>query len=290
MLLKSGIMNSQLGPDFDPTVDPEFNIIFEDKFISKIETQAKLANPVIFKRKNIIFSFDAERNSYWRRKFYPEYKMNRDTRSRDKDKFNIRKCFEFAYSNIIPKYCTKHGCKLLRCPTAESDDVIAVTTQWLLDKDKDNIVIILSSDRDYVQLCNDRVKIITVQNVFRSPKEDFMKMAGLSELDRDFTAEDFLMFKIILGDPSDNIPGIKYRVGPKKAAALILEDSRTTLKSLMKNDPTVKSGFARNKKLIAFSQIPKDLKSMILENVEEAFRSNSEDAGEDEVDIDALLN
>ena len=283
-------MKSQLSPDFDPTTDPEFNWIFEDKFISKIETQAKIANPVIFKRKNIIFSFDCKRKDIWRKQLYPEYKMNRDLRSHEKDKFNIRKCFEYAYNNIIPKYCTKHGCRILQCPTAESDDVIAVTTQWLLDKDPDNIVVILSSDRDYIQLCSDRVKIISLQNVFRSPKEDFMKLAGISELDRDFSAEDFLLFKIILGDPSDNIPGIKCKVGPKKAAALILEDTRASLKKLMQDDQSVKKSFSRNKKLISFNMIPEDLKKMILEIVEQSFSSKEEDSEEAEVDLDKLFN
>lgn len=282
------ILDSKLGPDFNPTVDPEFNYLFEEILIRKIENQCRSGMPFIFKRSNIIFAIDCPRSEIWRRSIFPEYKLTRDTADRSKDKFNIGTVFAFAYNHIIPKYCSETGAKIISSTGAESDDIIAVLSKWLIAKDSNNYVIILSNDRDMLQLHNDRISIIANDNTFRDPKQDLMHLTGLETLDDEITAEDFLLFKIIVGDKSDNIPSIKRRLGPKKALALILDKSREKLKDLLQ-DSVIKNSFKRNKKLISMNLIPKEVTNLILENIETAMNSSKIVVNDEEIDFDKLL-
>ena len=74
-----------------------------------------------------------------------------------------------------------------------------------------------------------------------------------------------MMLKIITGDKSDNIPGIKYRFGPKTAYKLLSEgDGKQNLQDMLDKDPAVKVAFNRNRKLIAFSEIPAKLQQEIV--------------------------
>lgn len=260
------ILKSSFSPNFNPTLDPEFNYIFEKTFISKIENTIKQITPLSFNRKNIIFSLDCPRKDIWRRQFFPEYKINRDTSNHSKDKFNIGDVFKYAHNILIPKYCDENDSKIISCTCAESDDIIAVLTKYLLNKDKNNNVIILSSDRDMVQLCNDRTIIVSSMNEVRDPKKEFMNLTKIKKLSNEITNVDFLLFKIILGDKSDNIPSIKYRLGPKKAMEYVLDKSRSKLKLLLKEDAEIANGFKRNKLLISMNEIPKYISDLIIEN------------------------
>lgn len=283
------VLDSALGPSFDPTVDPEFNYIFENALIKKIERQCKIGNPLVFKRSNIFFTLDCPRTEIWRRSIYPEYKLTRDTADKSKNKFDIGRAFAYAYSYIIPKYCSETGAKIIKCTGAESDDIIAILSKWLIEKDKNNYVIILSSDRDMIQLCNDHVSVIANKNVKRDPKLDLIAMTNVDNIDEEITADDFLLFKIIIGDKSDNIPAIKKLLGPKKALQFIVDKSHEKLKKLLNEDALIKKSFIRNKKLISMNLIPDELKTLIIENIEESMNSSKVNTDEGEVDLDKLL-
>lgn len=158
---QNDIPKSDLSPDFDPTVDPEFNEILTERFISRITTPIKVQIPFSFDKSKFIFTIDCPRAKIWRRDFYPEYKLNRDTINHDKDQFNLGKVFQYVYSNVIPNFCNETGSVFIKSECAESDDIIAVLTEKLCNESKDNVVIILSSDRDMVQLCNDQVIVVS---------------------------------------------------------------------------------------------------------------------------------
>lgn len=265
------VLDSKLGPNFDPTIDPEFNFIFAKKFKSKIESSIKTIIPFFFNSAKIIFSLDCPRKDIWRRQIFPEYKLTRDTSDHSKDKFNIGKVFAYAYSTVIPDFCNEVGGVTIKNPIAESDDVIAVLCKYILEKDKNNSIIILSSDRDMVQLYNDRVSIITCMNETRDPKKEIMALTKIKDLDCDITAADFLLFKILIGDGSDNIPSVKMRMGPKTAIKYVLDKSREELKKLLSEDVNIAKGFKRNKQLISMKEIPDYVTETIVENIDETF-------------------
>jgi len=275
---QSDILKSDLNKDFDPTIDPEFNDLFYKKFCRMVIGPVKQRVPFTYSKSNYIFTLDCPRNNIWRRDVYPEYKLTRDAASHEKDQFNIKKVFQYAYNVIIPSFCDETGSIVIKSDYAESDDIIAVLCKKLQQESDDNYIIILSSDRDMVQLHSDRVMIVTAQNDLREPKKEIEKMINTKGIKEDITAEDFLLFKIIIGDGSDNIPGIKKRFGPKSAYKLIQDKSKESLKSLLKEDINILNSFKRNKKIISFKEIPAYIEEEILRNIDEAFANKPEEA------------
>ena len=140
-----------------------------------------------------------------------------------------------------------------------------------LEKNKDNVVLIISSDRDMVQLCKENVIVLTAQNVVREPKNE-LQILTKESIDEDITASDFLLFKILIGDSSDGIPSVKYRFGPKKALKVILDKSKESLKLLLNEDTNILKSFQRNKKLISMKEIPKKIRNLIDLDIDEALK------------------
>ncbi len=256
------ILKSDLGPDFDPTLDPEYCEIFKSTLRHSILNPI-LNNVIIVDKSKFIFCMDCPRKNIWRREIYPEYKLSRDLKDRSKDKFNMSRMFEYAYNIILPEICEEFEARQIMCGCAEGDDVIAVLTKHFLETTNDNVIIV-SCDKDMVQLYNDRVSIITIEGEKRIPKLELEK-ALKTKISQDITAGDFLLFKILIGDTADGIPNIKNGIGPKKAWQLI--EDRNKLKQLLKEDITIVDSFKRNKQLISMNEIPETVHELILEQL-----------------------
>ena len=108
----------------------------------------------------------------------------------------------------------KMGVPVFSVPGFEADDVIGT-----IAKKSKQEVIIITGDRDLMQLVNDRVKL-------------YMPLKGLSDgqiIDRDKVRErlgvwpeQVIEYKALVGDASDNYPGITG-IGPKTAVKLLEE-------------------------------------------------------------------
>ena len=163
---------------------------------------------------------------------FKKYKLNRDVKDTSKDKFDIGKVFNYVRTYTIPKLVEKFNCLRISCPCAEGDDVIAVTTKYILDQNEQNKVVIISSDRDLIQLCQDRVTLMTLDGTIREPKLDMEKILKKKIPDDvEFTAKEFIMIKILTGDKSDNIPNIMSGIGPVKAYNMVTEKDLVKLKT-----------------------------------------------------------
>lgn len=215
------IPNSDLNPDFDPTLDEEFCTIFKETMEYSILKPAQQLFPLIDKSK-FIFCMDCPRKNIWRRDFYPEYKIQRDMKDTSKDKFNINRMFRYAYEMILPAICEEYGATKLSSNCAEGDDVIAVLTKYFLENTKDEVIIV-SCDKDMVQLCSDRVVLITADGTIREPQQELEKAVKQKFDLNSISASDFLLFKILIGDSADNIPNVKPGLGPKKALKYVLD-------------------------------------------------------------------
>jgi len=93
----------------------------------------------------------------------------------------------------------------------EADDVIAYLAQNVFK----NEVIIMSADQDFLQLVNDRIVVWSPNKKKYYTKEQVFVEYGVP-------AHNFLMYKCLMGDKSDNLEGIKG-LGPKKVAKVIPE-------------------------------------------------------------------
>lgn len=263
------IPNSELNPEFDPTLDSEFGEIFKGSLERCIINPLYNKIPIIDKSK-FIFCIDCARKNIWRREIYPEYKLDRDIRDTGKDSFNLGRIFRYAYEIALPTICEQYNAQMVSCNCAEGDDVIAVLTNYFMNNTKDNIVII-SCDKDMLQLYNDRVSIFNIEGEKREPKIELEK-AIKQQIDKEISANDYLLFKILIGDASDGIPNIKTGIGPKKAWKYIQD--KTMLKQLLSEDITVADSFMRNKKLISMKEIPQKIHDIILEEYKNGLKED----------------
>jgi len=101
----------------------------------------------------------------------------------------------------------------------EADDVIGTITNRIKNNNKNNNIetIIITGDRDILQLVSDRVKVyMPVKGLSES------KLFGEKEVEEKFGIKpsQIVDYKALVGDQSDNYPGVSG-IGPKTASHLL---------------------------------------------------------------------
>ena len=127
----------------------------------------------------------------------------------------------------FPKIVNGLGWPCLAIPGVEADDVIA--TLVVEAKKKGWEVVIYSADKDIMQLIGDGVTMIDALHQKTYTREEVIKKMGVPP-------EKIPDFLALVGDTSDNIPGI-YGVGDKTAAGLL--EKYGTLDNLIAENPVV---------------------------------------------------
>ncbi len=228
--------------------DQEVNIdIFLEKFpklFNKCINDFKNKYKVNFK--NIFFCKDDQKSNLWRTKIYPEYKKGRICDN------SIYQFFELSYQTLIPQFIDK-GSHLLSVDESECDDIIAVLVNSILSNTESNIILI-SNDNDFLQLINDRVKIINLSGQNLEKKIKFNPLIDLQ-------------IKIMIGDKSDNIHPIIKKLSYKKAYE-ILQNENEFKQKILENEK-IKKMYILNKKLIDFNEIPENIKLKIENKIKE---------------------
>ena len=108
------------------------------------------------------------------------------------------------------------GFHILELPGYEADDIQGTVAKMAHGAD-DTESYILSGDRDLLQLIDDRVSVILEQNTGAvvMHEEEFREKYGVS-------VSQFVDMKAIMGDSSDNIPGVRG-IGERGAATLLTD-------------------------------------------------------------------
>ncbi len=121
------------------------------------------------------------------------------------------------------------GIKYFEKEGYEADDLIATIASNFQTSNSKSQIVILSSDRDVLQLVDGNIK---VQAPGWNLKET--SLYGAREVKEKYGLEPHQMvdYKSLTGDPSDNVPGVAG-IGPKTAATLLREFH--TLENLFKN-------------------------------------------------------
>ena len=149
--------------------------------------------------------FDGVGSSNNRKNLLPEYKSGRHT-SRITN-WEIFDDLDDEHNSKVDQIVRLiHYLKCLPIKTvtidkAEADDIIAFYSKHLPET-YDSKVIIVSSDKDFLQLVNENV------TVWR-PMEKTYYTKQLIEEKFGCLAENFILYKVLMGDNSDKIPGIK---------------------------------------------------------------------------------
>jgi len=151
---------------------------------------------------HIAMIMDAKGKTF-RHDLYKEYKANRPPMPDD-----LRVQLEFLLK-IIPAL----GLPLISIPGVEADDVIGTLS---MEAVKEGFhVTIVSSDKDLAQLINDKVVMVDTM------KKSTMDVQGV--IDKfGIPPHQFIEYLALMGDASDNIPGIP-KVGPKTAVKWLTE-------------------------------------------------------------------
>ena len=197
---------------------------------------------------DILFAMDDKTSKSFRKSLYPEYKAHRKLMPKQ---FDIQKVKEYIFDVIFKELELeeKYGYRFISVSGAEADDIIATVISKCSDDYK--LKVLFASDHDFLQL--EGVTQIDLFGKKIVPKIN----------DEEVSRKEYLICKILTGDKSDNIESVFTRVGPKKA--LNLARDLESLKNKLKEDQTAAKRFSLNKKLIAFTEIPKQLTESIIE-------------------------
>lgn len=150
--------------------------------------------------------------STYRKEIYPEYKANRKElidKQTPKEKEDARKFFD-EYERTMEHLNSCEGIQLFRYKGVEADDLASFVCSRLHDFGF-NQAWLLSSDSDWDLLVGPHVSRFS--HITR-------KEITLDTWPYPVTPENYISYKVLIGDKSDNIPGIPG-IGPKRAASLI---------------------------------------------------------------------
>ena len=199
---------------------------------------------------------------YWRRDYFPNYKANRK-----KERKNSGHDWDFIFTslNSIRDELKEHfPYKVLDVYGAEADDIIATLVKSCPDWDK-GINLIVSSDKDFIQLHSHKVK------QYSPVTKKFVN--GTVPLE-------YLKEHIIKGDRSDGVPNVlspddtftesKRQKPIRKTMLITLTEAmeRWEPKDLFQlakcNKDTWVRNWQRNETLIDLNKIPDDIRNEIL--------------------------
>lgn len=178
-----------------------------------------------FDADHVVFALEGRS---WRKDFYRPYKANRaETRAAmSEEQADEDRLFWETYDELTKYLSTKTNCSVIRCATAEADDIIA---RWIALHPNDHHTIV-SSDTDFVQLIADNVdqyngitdELITLHGIFDAKGNLIVdKKTRQPKASPD---PSWLLFeKCMRGDTSDNVfsayPGVREK-GTKNKVGL----------------------------------------------------------------------
>ena len=151
-----------------------------------------------------IIVFDGKGGSNRRRKIFPQYKMGRkmshrlnrttDLLTRDEEK----KMMVFQLNRIV-EYLECLPLTIVTMDNIEADDVIGYCAKHIF---KDSKTTIMSTDKDFLQLVDENIRVYSPTKKLMYDGDRILNEYGIN-------AANFLLYRILDGDKSDGIPGIK---------------------------------------------------------------------------------
>ena len=159
----------------------------------------------ILKPSRCIIVFDGKDGSKRRRKIYPQYKENRKVKQRlnrnvdwGTAPMDEQQSMKQQMGRLI-EYLEQLPLTLISIDGIEADDTIAYISQQLLPKSD---IFIMSTDKDFLQLVDERVKVWSPTKKKLYTTNEVFEEYGVH-------SHNMLTYRILDGDKSDNIDGIK---------------------------------------------------------------------------------
>ena len=160
---------------------------------------------------SVYIIFDGIGSSQNRKNLLPEYKSGRNlARMTNHSAFDDLDEEQDSKVNQITRLIHYLKClpvSLISLDKVEADDIIAHLSRYLVNK-YDSKVTIVSADKDFLQLVDNNITVYSpIVKEFYTPRL-VMEKFGLP-------AKNFILYKTLMGDNSDKVPGLKG-LGPKK--------------------------------------------------------------------------
>ena len=159
----------------------------------------------ILKPSRCIIVFDGKDGSKRRSKIYPDYKATRKVKKRLNRNVDWgtapadeEESMKQQMGRLI-EYLEQLPLTLVCIDGIEADDTIAYISQQLLT---DSDIFIMSTDKDFLQLVDDRVKVWSPTKKKLYTKNEVFDEYGIP-------SRNILTYRILDGDKSDNITGIR---------------------------------------------------------------------------------
>lgn len=188
-----------LPPMTSPTSEPSHALFGFAKSLLKLLHE--------WKPTHIIALMDGSSAKAKRQQIYPEYKAHREETPSDL----------LSQLKEARALCEALGVQVDRRDDLEADDLIASYTRSFLEKaSPEDRLFICSQDKDLLQLLGEQVRMIYI------PKQ-YSEMDSAAVMEKlGVEPSQVADYLAIVGDASDNIPGISG-IGPKGASALLQE-------------------------------------------------------------------
>ena len=196
-------------------------------FLKSIGYAIRMADPT-----KVVIVFDGVGGSNARRNLFTAYKVNRNVnRMTNYSIFQSKAEEQESINNQMERLIQYLKClpiTVVSIDGLEADDIIGyLATKFQVHEDTQKVTI-MSADKDFLQLVTDKVHCYspTKKKVY-TPK-DVLEEFGV-------TSQNFLNYKVLMGDSSDNIPGVSG-LGPKKLFKLFPElamDAQLTVEGII---------------------------------------------------------
>ena len=231
--------------DYDWYQNKEFMDKFSNMYMKSFD---KIRKTYDIPYENMIFAKDCPRKKIWRVEHFPKYKANRDATYNDPN-WKGGPVFKFAHQELLYQLQKKHNFRIMECPTAEADDVVAILKTHIRKQQPTKQIVIVTNDHDYLQLLDEYTILINLKHKLLSEK-------SLGSREKD------LNMKIILGDSADNIPKSIPRCGKKTALTLV--NNPEELQKKLENQEIFEQ-YSLNQLLIDFNYIPKNICDTVIQ-------------------------
>lgn len=144
-----------------------------------------------------------------RRELVPSYKISRHKDESD-DYLVTREQISMLY-DFLPRF----GIFTSRLEGYEADDLIAQYCSYLQTfyQKESQRTLVVSGDKDLYQLVSERVDVSDPMKLQLVTTQNFEEITGVP-------SQSYLLYRSLVGDDSDEVPGV-YGIGPVKAANII---------------------------------------------------------------------
>lgn len=182
-----------------------FHLSYKDEDTSVTYGMLRMIATLIhkYKPRSVVACFDNGVPAY-RRELIPGYKARRK-----KDDIIDWDGVYRQIDNLCEYVLPIHGIMTMRRADVEADDLMYHAAELSVDE-----AYIVTTDNDLLHAIDERTAVI-------HPNKGIITYDNFDML-YDFPYNSYLMYKVLVGDSSDNIPGVPG-IGPKTAAKLIRE-------------------------------------------------------------------